>query len=174
MEEFRDVYIEKYGLIKINRTGTCVIGKKGVPLSMHWRNDDGYVLVRLSYFDEKTGKKKRLNRLVHRLVALAFVENPNGLLEVNHKDGDKENNDASNLEWCSRQQNIQHAWRTGLSTYSNMGVNNGRHVLNENSVIEIRDAYARGETRYSIAKRYGIGWTTVDHVIKGHTWSYVN
>ena len=175
MEEFREVYVEKYGTVKVNRSGTCVIGKNGKPLSIHWRNDDGYVVVRFSYIDRQNGgKRKRLNRLVHRLVATAFVKNPHGYLEVNHIDGNKENNAADNLEWCTRQQNIKHAWETGLSKYSNTGVNNGRHILNEESALEIRKAYAQGETRYSLAKRYGIGWTTVNHVVKGHTWSHVN
>jgi hypothetical protein len=50
------------------------------------------------------------------IVAEAFIENPKGLPEVNHIDGNKCNNDISNLEWCSRQENITHAWATGLST----------------------------------------------------------
>ena len=53
-------------------------------------------------------------RYVHRLVAESFVENPNSSWEVNHKDGNKQNNKASNLEWVSRRENILHAYRTGL------------------------------------------------------------
>lgn len=53
---------------------------------------------------------------VHRLVATAFVPNPHSLKHVNHKNGDKQNNHAYNLEWCSRAHNLQHAWDTGLRT----------------------------------------------------------
>ena len=53
-------------------------------------------------------------RYVHRLVAESFVENINSFREVNHKDGNKQNNMASNLEWVSRSENILHAYRTGL------------------------------------------------------------
>jgi len=76
-------------------------------------NNKGYLRVSL--------RRKKWNdpvesKYVHRLVAEAFLPNPLGLKEVNHIDGDKHNNCASNLEWCDRQQNIDHAWLTGLST----------------------------------------------------------
>lgn len=51
---------------------------------------------------------------VHRLVAKAFVPNPNHYTEVNHKDGDTYNNRADNLEWVTHSENIQHAYDTGL------------------------------------------------------------
>lgn len=57
---------------------------------------------------------KRYTKYVHRLVAECFIENPDCLPEVNHKDGDKSNNTASNLEWCSRSQNLLHAYKYGL------------------------------------------------------------
>lgn len=62
-------------------------------------NSRGYCRVILM----KNGKRHNLS--VHRLVADAFVENPNGLPCVNHKDENKSNNNASNLEWCSYQYN---------------------------------------------------------------------
>lgn len=53
--------------------------------------------------------------LAHRLVAFEFVENENNYNEVNHIDGNRYNNKASNLEWCTRKQNIQHSWKNGLA-----------------------------------------------------------
>ena len=53
-------------------------------------------------------------RRVHRLVAKAFIPNPDNLKEVNHKDGNKDNNQVSNLEWCTRSQNVKHSFDTGL------------------------------------------------------------
>lgn len=55
---------------------------------------------------------------VHRLVAAHFLERKSNLLQVNHKDGDKSNNNASNLEWVSSSYNIRHAFKTGLNRSS--------------------------------------------------------
>ncbi len=54
---------------------------------------------------------KRYFKIVHRIVAEAFIENNNNLPEVNHKDLNKSNNNVSNLEWCDRCQNINHMYQ---------------------------------------------------------------
>ena len=51
---------------------------------------------------------------VHRLIAITFIPNPNNLSCVNHKDGNKQNNHVSNLEWCTVEYNNKHALKTGL------------------------------------------------------------
>ena len=68
-----------------------------------------YVMVQLT-----NGKQK--NCRVNRLVAQMFVPNPDNLPEVNHIDGNKENNHVSNLEWCTRSHNVKHSFDTGLKT----------------------------------------------------------
>jgi len=75
-------------------------------------NNKGYLRVVLRHKGDNTSH----GRYVHRLVAEAFIPNPLKLTDVNHIDGDKSNNTVSNLEWCSRKANVEHAWRTGLST----------------------------------------------------------
>lgn len=71
-------------------------------------DNDGYLCVVLCK-DAKMYTKK-----IHRLVAETFIPNPMGKQEVNHKDGVKRNNRLTNLEWCTREENIQHAVRNGL------------------------------------------------------------
>lgn len=68
----------------------------------------GYLAVVLSKQNHTT------NHLVHRLVASAFLSNPNHLPEVNHIDGNKSNNVVNNLEWCSSSDNLYHAYQIGL------------------------------------------------------------
>lgn len=71
-------------------------------------NGHGYLNVMLSV------DKRHIRRYVHRLVAKAFIPNPNNYPEVNHKDGNKANNCVDNLEWCTDTMNKKHAWDTGL------------------------------------------------------------
>ena len=60
----------------------------------------------------KNGKGKHYS--IHRLVATAFIPNPNNYEMVNHKDGNKQNNDVSNLEWCDASHNMRHAYDNSL------------------------------------------------------------
>lgn len=87
-----------------------IIGKIGKILKP--RSQGNYLIV--SYWPKSGGFSKSANKYVHRLVAEVWIENPEGLNEVNHKDGDKLNNEASNLEWTTRKLNMHHAVETGL------------------------------------------------------------
>lgn len=64
------------------------------------------------------GRKDIKNCYIHRLVAEAFLENPNNYSEVNHKDGNTLNNVAENLEWCTHYYNMHHAFENGLIDHS--------------------------------------------------------
>lgn len=67
----------------------------------------------LMYNLKKRGVSKMV--LVHRLVAIAFIPNPKNKPVVNHKDGNKKNNNVSNLEWMTRSENSKHAYDMGLT-----------------------------------------------------------
>lgn len=66
------------------------------------------------YFVVLSKNSIRKNVRIHRLVAQAFIPNPNNLPQVNHKDGNKLNNCVNNLEWCTNSYNISHAIKNGL------------------------------------------------------------
>lgn len=79
----------------------------------------------------KEGKSRTVR--IHRIVAKEFVPNPLNYNEVNHIDGNKENNIATNLEWCTRSHNMKHAYKAGLSNLSEEIRNKGRVVLRNKS-----------------------------------------
>lgn len=86
-----------------NKAGNYVL-EKDKAISTH---HTGYRYIVINF----EGKQKFL--LVHRLVAEAFIPNPDNLSEVNHQDLNKSNNSINNLEWCSRQENVDHAVAKG-------------------------------------------------------------
>ncbi len=103
--------------------------------------------------------------LVHRLVALAFIENPLNKLEVNHMDGDRLNNHVSNLEWCTRMENVHHAMDMGLKpmppahTLFRKGDDPRRQLkskLTDDQVVEIRQRWDDGENYREIARDYPV------------------
>jgi hypothetical protein len=60
----------------------------------------------------------RKNYTVHKLVALAYVPNPENRATINHIDGNKRNNHVSNLEWATEKENQVHKWKSGLANYN--------------------------------------------------------
>ena len=124
----------------------------------------GYCRVHISH------KGVQYKFLVHRLVAEAFILNPNRLPEVNHIDGNKQNNSVDNLEWCTRSQNTSHAFKTGLRNYN--GCKNPHSKLTQSDVETIRRIYVRGKhcenNSYGLAKRYNVSPKTIQNVVNGN------
>ena len=77
-------------------------------------NLKGYQRVKLR---DSNNNQKINNKLVHRLVAQAFIPNPNNKLEINHKNSIRDDNRVDNLEWATRSENNQHAWTYGNKVF---------------------------------------------------------
>lgn len=100
------------GLYEVSNLGSVrSLPRKGTfgrILSADYSNAKHYAHIVLM----RNGEAK--NKVIHRLVAEAFIPNPENKPQVNHIDGDKRNNAASNLEWVTGQENVDHALATGL------------------------------------------------------------
>jgi len=118
--------------------------------------------------------KNRKNKVfrIHRLVAITFIPNLENKREVNHKDGNKLNNNIANLEWVSPSENIRHAFNAGLSTQK--GSKNNFSKLTEDQVKEIFKLAATSKfTQTEIAKKFKISRTTVSDIKNKKRWGYL-
>lgn len=136
------------------------INEYGVVLSLLWGKEKvlkhgitekGYHQVRLHV------KYRELKPLsVHRLVAEVFISNAHKNLQINHKDGNKDNNHFSNLEWCTPLENTQHAHNIGLAGSLN------KEQLQE--VIKLK-----GIPSKKVAEMYGVHYQTIRRIWRGNT-----
>lgn len=135
-------------------------------LRTQFLSDNGYYRVRLS----KLNKGKY--HPVHRLVALAFCPNFFDKPYINHKDGNKINNQFSNLEWVTQSENAKHAYRTGLA--DNKGENHSQSKLTNDDIVKIqmwKDVYSLSNN--SLGKLFGVCGSTISNIINRKTWTHL-
>lgn len=119
-------------------------------------NEFGYLMVHPC----KDGKSK--TKRVHRLVAEAFIPNIDNKPYINHKDGNPQNNNVENLEWCTQKENVQHALDTGLRQI--------HCTLTKGQVEYIRKVYIPYDRQFgtsALARQFGVNQTTVWSALKG-------
>lgn len=108
---------------------------------------------------------------IHRLVAEAFILNLENKPFVNHKDGNKLNNCEENLEWCTQSENVIHAIQIGLLKPLSMD-NSPNAKLNSDLVEAIRLEYKETKTTHrKLAKKYGVGKTTIQNILADQRWN---
>ncbi len=111
------------------------------------------------------------SRYVHRLVAVAFLGGiPDGQ-EVNHIDGNKENNCASNLEYCTRSGNMKHAQRIGL--WETRGERNPQSKLTNDATVELVRRRRAGERAATLAKEFGVSKAHVYLLAQGKSRKHI-
>lgn len=129
-------------------------------LSLGTISQKGYIEVRFA---------NRLHRL-HRLIALAFVPNPNDLPQINHKNANKLDNRPENLEWCTNQQNRDHMVRLGLHAF---GSRSGTAILKEKDIPVIRNLIKQKFSQANIANRYNVSSSCIQGIADGHNWRHI-
>ena len=143
--------------------------KKGQDMSNH--KCHGYLRVWLS----KDNNRKSYS--IHRLVAEAFISNPENKPEVNHIDGNKENNCVENLEWCTRSENIKHGYSKGLLKQTSRRRNDYRSkkVVQKSNGIIIHEYPSAMEAQ----RQTGYSQGTISNCCRGnqkiaygYEWSY--
>ena len=129
---FVEGYSHRYSISNMGNLKSHVYN---LPRLMYGCDINGYRRVQLF-----TADGKHENIMLHRIVAKHFCDGYSPELDVNHKDGNRGNNTALNLEWVTRKENINHAFRNGFMKISK-GEKCGRSKLTEKEVLEIRKLY---------------------------------
>ncbi len=147
----------------ITKEGSIISKYTGKQVYVHV-NKKGYHFVRL-YVD---GKDKTY--LVHRLVAQLYIPNPDNKPEVNHKDGNKSNNNDWNLEWATGQENVDHAVENGLIP---LGIDRPNAKFNDEEIRSIRAMRKTGMPYSAISMLWGCSFQTIEKICKHYTYQHI-
>lgn len=111
------------------------------------------------------------NMTVHKAVGTTFVGNPQKLPQINHKDGDKSNNKADNIEWCTCAGNIKHAFKTGLRPKKYRI--KYRAKITPTMVRRIKMALLTGMRQNEVVNIFKVSKSTVEGIQNGSRWSKI-
>lgn len=149
-------YKESYEVSSLGR----VKSKRRDKLMKLAKSPYGYLKVGL----HKNGSLKTFS--VHRLVCLAFLENPSNYPQVNHTNCIKDDNRLSNLEWCNASQNLKHASVNGL-LHIYKGEDHVNSKISNNQADEIRIKSKQGRSQRQLAREYNISQRNIQFILHG-------
>jgi hypothetical protein len=159
------------GLYRVTEDGQVISGLRSCPRLTPYRNKTtGYLSVSLRV-DGKT-----IRETVHRLVAAIHCDGYQPKFVVNHKNGDRTDNRATNLEWISNDANLRHAQDVlGIRVphLDQNGERNHAATLTEQDVISIKTLRAEGLLQREIALRFGVQQNTISRILSGKRWSHL-
>lgn len=124
---------------------------------------------RANYWYVSLASNKPKQYRVHKLVALHFIPNPDNLPQINHIDGNKANNMVYNLEWCTAQQNTDHAFKLGLMP-DRRNNNASNKKLTKEIVAIIQIELAKGVKNRILAKKYSVSDATISLIKHNKRW----
>lgn len=160
---------ETYSQFEISNNGQLKNVNTGTIYKQHI-NKEGYSQVCVSLGSRN---KKKVFK-IHKAVAEVFIPNYENKREVNHIDGNKQNNCEDNLEWVTGSENVRHAFLTGLN-HPIQGTNHPSSKLTEEDVIYIREHYIARDPKYgarALSRKFDINKNTILGII--HGTAYVN
>ena len=170
--EYEEIYqISSHGRLKSLEREVKNRGKYMKPerIFNKYLNGLGYQIVKLY-----KGHKEFKNIPLHRLVALAFISNPNNYPQVNHIDGKPSNNNVENLEWVTNSMNTKHAYDTGLKDPKNYrGSGNASAKITEEDVINIREDRKNGLSLKEMAIKYQLRANHLSLITNKTIWKHV-
>lgn len=162
--DFKEIFVD------IQEHENYAISNKGRVWS---KKRDKFLTPSVNSSDYKKVVLNGKNLYVHRLVAQAFCPNPNNLEEVNHIDGNKWNNNYTNLEWVDKSENAKHAFKIGLRTisgYTRYKVSQSSHRFTSDEIEEIKQLYYDGMSKQEIAKKFNCYSSTVCNILNNKTY----
>ena len=159
--------IKGYPNYSVSNLGRVRSKKTGRVLKLY--RTKGYL--RVSLYNDAGRKCK----LVHRLVAEAFIPNPQNKPEVNHINGYKTDANVCNLEWATASENMSHAHSNRLrSKVNTQGENNGFAKLTEAQVKQIKQTLADGKsTQKTIGSQFNVSRHTIRDIKSGRRWGHI-
>lgn len=123
---------------------------------------------KLGYIKHSVSGRKMF---AHRLVAMAFIPNPENKPEVNHINGVASDNRVTNLEWVTPKENMHHCFnviKTGAR-----GITSARSKLSETDVLDIRSLKTFGAKQVSLAKAYHVTGECISSIVNRYTWKHI-